>query len=323
MRNLKLLTLCLALLLVRATYAHQRLVVFGDSLSDNGRLFAITKGSPPEPYGDAYNSLGKVVKYFPGRFTDGQNWVDYFPKVARFFGVDVSTVNPFPFLEGPLKASDDTTNFAVGGATSGDFNVNNPQNSQVNFQGFLAQISAYLGAVDGHASADDLYVIWIGANDFAAKISPQTTVANIRGGITALAKAGAKHFVVINVPNIALTPEVRLSPEIGAAVQFVAAVNGLLAVYIPISAGTERINVDLLDINTIFVPVVLEPVLFGFSNSTKSAFNTDTGTVVSDPNQYVFWDGFHPTTKVHLIAADFIFKVVFSRRLFNERLSVR
>ena len=140
MRNLKLLSLCLALLLVlvRATYANQRLVVFGDSLSDNGRLFAITGKSPPEPYGDAYNSLGKVVKYFPGRFTDGQNWVDYFPKVARFFGVDVSMMSPFPFHEGPLKASDDTTNFAVGGATSGDCNVLN--NPQVTFPGFLAQI---------------------------------------------------------------------------------------------------------------------------------------------------------------------------------------
>jgi hypothetical protein len=70
---------------------------------------------------------------------------------------------------------------------------------------------------------------------------------------------------VINVPNISLTPEVKAlpSPEIGAAIQFVAAVNGLLAVYIPISAWTERINVDPLDINTIFVPVVLEPFLLG------------------------------------------------------------
>ena len=133
MRNLTLLSSCLALLLVRATYANQRLVVFGDSLSDNGRLFAISGGDPPKPYGNAYNKSGNEVKYFPGRFTDGQNWVDYLPKVAEAFGVKISTVNPFPFLAGPLEASDDTTNFAVGGATSGDFNVNNPQNSQVTF----------------------------------------------------------------------------------------------------------------------------------------------------------------------------------------------
>jgi phospholipase/lecithinase/hemolysin len=57
-----------------------------------------------------------------------------------------------------------------------------------------------------------LFVIWIGANDFAAEISPQSTVANIQGAITSLAKAGAKHFVVINVPDISLTPEVKALP---------------------------------------------------------------------------------------------------------------
>jgi phospholipase/lecithinase/hemolysin len=121
MRNLKLLSFCLALFLVHTAFANQKLVVFGGSLSDNGRLFAITGGDPPKPYGKAYNKLGNVVKYFQGRFTDGQNWVDYLPKVAGAFGVNVSTVAPF--FDGPLKVGDDTTNFAVGGATSGDLNV--------------------------------------------------------------------------------------------------------------------------------------------------------------------------------------------------------
>jgi phospholipase/lecithinase/hemolysin len=319
MRNVTLFFLCLALLLVRGSYANQRLVVFGDSLSDNGRLFAIT-GSPPKPYGYAYNRLGKVIDYFPGRFTDGQNWVDYFPKVAEFFGVDVSTV--MPFLGGQLKAGDNTTNFSVGGATSGDFNVLNTP--QLTLPGFQAQIRAYLDAVGKYASAEDLYVVWIGANDFAANVSPQTTVANVLGGITALANAGAKHFVVINVPDISLTPEVKALPstEILAAKQFVAAVNVWLAADISRIAWTERIDVKLLDINTIFVPVVLEPFLFGFSDSVGSALNPATGPV-ADPNDYVFWDGFHPTTNVHRITADFIFKAVFSRQLLNKFLSVR
>jgi hypothetical protein len=75
---------------------------------------------PPKPYGNGYYKLGDVVKYFPGRFTDSQNWVDYLPKVAGDFGVNVPTVAPF--FDGALKAGDDTTNFAVGGATSGDLN---------------------------------------------------------------------------------------------------------------------------------------------------------------------------------------------------------
>ena len=42
----------------------QDLVVFGDSLSDNGNTFS-TAGLPKAPY---YN----------GRWTNGPNWVDYF-----------------------------------------------------------------------------------------------------------------------------------------------------------------------------------------------------------------------------------------------------
>jgi hypothetical protein len=42
MRNLTLLAFCLALFLLRASYGHQRLVVFGDSLSDDGNTFAVS-----------------------------------------------------------------------------------------------------------------------------------------------------------------------------------------------------------------------------------------------------------------------------------------
>jgi hypothetical protein len=75
------------------------------------------------------------------------------------------------------------------------------------------------------------------------------------------------------------------------------AVNALLAVDISLSPWKERIGVALLDINTIFVPVVLEPALFGFSNSTESAFNTDAGTVVSDPN--LGWFSSHNQSAPH------------------------
>jgi phospholipase/lecithinase/hemolysin len=51
------------------------------------------------------------------------------------------------------------------------------------------------------------------------------------------------------------------------------------------------------------------PALFGFSNSIGAAFDPAKGTIVSDPNAYVFWDGFHPTTNVHFIAAEFIYRL--------------
>jgi thermolabile hemolysin len=85
--------------------------------------------------------------------------------------------------------------------------------------------------------------------------------------------------------------------------------------------------VKFVDINTIFVPIVLESPFFGFSNSVGAAFDPRAPisalNPVSDPDDYVFWDGFHPTTKVHRFAADFVFTAVFSRHLFNGFSPVR
>jgi phospholipase/lecithinase/hemolysin len=66
-----------------------------------------------------------------------------------------------------------------------------------------------------------------------------------------------------------------------------------------------------------------KPRIFGFTNSTGTAFNLTTGVVVSDPNDYVFWDGFHPTTNVHYIGAEFIFRAAFLRPQFHNFLSLQ
>jgi phospholipase/lecithinase/hemolysin len=86
MSKFPLLSFCLALSLLLAAPAFavdfskfKHLVIFGDSLSDNGNSLALT-GQPPAPYGSTFDGTQRT---FPGRFTDGQNWVDYFPCVAN------------------------------------------------------------------------------------------------------------------------------------------------------------------------------------------------------------------------------------------------
>jgi len=314
MRTLAL-SLCLALVLLQASYANEKLVIFGDSLSDNGNALVITRGFPPPPYGDTYDKSGNT---FPGRFTDGQNWVDYFPGVAKSFGVDIQAATAY--LQNPQSAT--ATNFAVGGATSAEGNAFSqvPQGG-----GLQIQIATYLASVNQQASADDRYVIWIGANDFSAGIEPAQTVANIESGIAKLSAKGARTFVVINVPDISLTPLVKSmgGATVLAAKQFTLTADVLLAVELPLFALLHGISINLVDINALFVPLVYSPGSFGFTNSTGAAFNPMTDVVVSDPNDYVFWDGFHPTTRAHYIGAEFIFKAIFLRFRFHNFLSVR
>jgi phospholipase/lecithinase/hemolysin len=159
-------------------------------------------------------------------------------------------------------------------------------------------------------------------------ISPTDTVANIRDGITQLRKAGAKNFVLISVPDISLTPAVIAlgGTVVQAAKQFVFTVNALLEAEILSFGLSHGIKIELVDINSIFTELVLNPGHFGFTNSTGEAFNPSlpisSTNPVSDPNDYIFWDGFHPTTRVHYIAAQFIYQTVTSRPVFREAVPV-
>jgi phospholipase/lecithinase/hemolysin len=240
------------------------LVVFGDSLSDNGNTYAAV-GLPKPPYYD-------------GRWTNGYNWVDYFTRIA---GLPAATA----YLE------NGGTNFAVGGSTS---------------ELLGAQILVYLATVGGKADPSNLFVIWIGGNDFTAGIKPDATIGAIGAELTALSLAGAKQFLVINVPDISLTPDIIAggTAQVQAAKQFVTAVDTQLPSEIGFLASLYGVEIDLIDVNALFRALVNDPSAHGFKNSTGEAYNPSTGKEVKHPNVYVFWDGFHPTTRVHKRAAE-------------------
>jgi phospholipase/lecithinase/hemolysin len=214
---------------------------------------------------------------------------------------------------------DNATNLAIGGATSREGNTFFTAPAGLRFE-----IGTYLDAVGKRASPNDLYVFWIGANDFLAGIDPTRTVANIRDAIATLSSAGARTFAVIKIPDLSLTPLVKSlgGATIQKAKQFVITTNVLLDVELLRFAFAHQIRIDLVDINAVFIPLVLSPAIFGFTNSTGSALAALAANPSTNPNDYVFWDGFHPTTKVHLLAVEFIYIVLASKSAFPEALPV-
>jgi thermolabile hemolysin len=274
MKRLVVLILALVSFAFRAPLAFgsflgfQNLVVFGDSLSDNGNTFSAA-GLPKPPYYD-------------GRWTNGLNWVDYFSQLAGI--PDVSA-----FLR------DRGTNFAVGGSMSL----------------YLAgEIATYLATNGNRANPANLYVVWIGANDFEAGMTPQQTAATIETEMVALHAAGAKHLLLITIPDTSLTPNVIAGggAKVQAAKQFVATANAMIRARVPVTALLLGLDFELVDINPLFTELVYTPSAFGFANSVGAAYNPNTGVVAPNPNSYVFWDGFHPTTLVHYLAAQMIYQ---------------
>lgn len=180
--------------------AFSELVVFGDSLSDNGNLYKLSgvasdlfplpglQAVPPWPYYD-------------GRFSNGQVAPEY---LSTLLGV-------------PLK------NFAVAGAATGATNPNFatlpsvPILDALKYTGLSTQVSNYTLALTlsgAHANSNALYMVWAGANDISHADNLQltfssviaTAVDNIAAAVTSLHSKQARNFLLPLLPDLGATP---------------------------------------------------------------------------------------------------------------------
>jgi len=252
----------LALTSFASAGAFSYVISYGDSLSDNGNLYAHT-GQPPAPY-------------WNGRFSNGPVTVEY---LANSLG-------------SPLK------DFAWGGATTGVGNYGDGGTQTTfgahGFPGMLPEVAGSIGSVAPFASTS-LFVVWGGPNDFLTNgfstATANTAVADLLTIIADLQGAGAKHILVPGMPDLGLTPDYYGQ---GFATQFSQYFNAELIAGLP--KGTIY-----FDTFGFMHQVVGHPLAYGFTNVNTPCFNGTT--VCSDPNQYLFWDGFHPTTQADTILA--------------------
>jgi outer membrane lipase/esterase len=243
------------------------IVSFGDSLSDVGNDFIGSGGTQPDPPSD----------YFQGRFTNGGNWLDYLAK-------DLGLPGPVPALAGGL-------NFAFGGASTGPgFTTFVPGQQVPNVD---TQIGLYLA--NSTPTAGQLFTIWAGANDLLLgnQTNPTIPAQNIEGEITTLAGAGARQFLVLNLP---LLGEIPLTNTLPAPVRqsldaWSIGFNQTLQAEISPLQQTLGVSIHLLDIQTLFQNVMADPGKYGFTNVTGFAKNPSL-----DGKGYLFWDLEHPTT---------------------------
>ena len=162
--------------------AFSAIYVFGDSLSDTGRAASVLN-PPPPPGSDWLN----------GRESDGPLWIE---QISPILGVDYVAAN----------------NFAWGGATSGTGNIYGPGV----LPGMLDELAEYLAGLPlTGADPDALYVVFGGSNDFLEVLSGSAgadalaeTVANLVTIVHTLRAYGARHIVLVDVPDIGVAPRV-------------------------------------------------------------------------------------------------------------------
>ena len=284
----------------------KRVIFFGDSLSDPGNFSVACRTSlinscvpflvPPfsDPVPSAPYAIGGM------HFSNGPTWAEQFAQALH----DQTGGSP------ALLAPQVFNNYAVGRARARAGAPVFP----------LFDLSTQVGRflADGkRGSGDDLFVIWIGANDMGdALLDPQNAGTILTQALTAtltnvrvLYANGARNFLIVNLPNLALTPFVRsLGPVAQAgATQIDTTYNSLLNGYVStvlptVLPGTKFIY---LDANAVLEGIVADPAANGLQDVTDSCltFGVTAGAFCSDPKTYLFWDGFHPTTTGHSVLA--------------------
>ena len=275
----------------------QRIVVFGDSLSDPGNLFALEGINITPPYDTLDSMLIPDNVYARGghHLSNGPTWIEQY---ARTKGLAADT-RP-AFQDFGVKA----TNYAVSGARAHEDGIN------VNLG---AQLNEFLNDFRGKAPSDALYVIEFGSNDIRDILAGGDPATIFSGAFTAIGNsiatlyaAGARKFLICNAPDFSLTPAILQFPEDVRAIARLVSVGynqGLEAVVGQVAAFPE-IEIVRLDFFTLLTAVVAAPALVNLSVVDQPCITPGIPPFTcKDPGKYMFWDGAHPTKAGHAIMA--------------------
>lgn len=322
-----------------------RLVVFGDSLSDNGNFYGGI-GLPKTPY-------------FAGRFSNGPVWIEHVKDVLNTFEPNTKPFELYDYAEGGSGAS-----------TLGYDPID-----------LKKQVDAYNQTMKYSANTRDkldpaydktLFVLLSGSNDYfvlapndtslysaydncgkvsvckkrhgkyqdntaCAQICAQKVVDDIYANIESLVQYGQKNFnqtvnyiLIPNQPNIALSPYYTggysgKAPK-KEEVDFVKTASeahnqALRAMLSKLNSKYPNLHIMQLDVDTFIknavqgvTPENVTPdndimraanVRDAYHSCYTGSAHSNKGDLCADPASYLFWDDIHPTMTGHCTIGEF------------------
>lgn len=277
-----------------------QIVVFGDSLSDNGNLYEYM-----------HHQLPQSPPYFDGRFADGPIWAE---RLVNFY-----------FSKKPEAHLLD---YAFGGA-----GVLSEANDDDELFTLKREVDTFLLTHNDQAKSDDLYCFWIGGNNYLGLPDDvDTTVSDVITGtkkdIERLVQKGAKHILIMNLPDLGKTP---LAKEFESEAQYTTYSTlhnqRLHDMYLKLRDVYPDVHWYYYDTHLVFADLFKNPEQYGLENITGTCYDATVHNI-SSPNavlkmvanvkakqslgvgsknqcdSFIFFDLIHPTQKVHQIAAD-------------------
>lgn len=290
------------------TQTLDRIIVLGDSLSDNQNMYNASQWRLPQR-----------ESWFLGHFTNYKVWVEYLSEKAHL----------------PLY------NWAVGGAGTEEVNPSTGAlpdplipivPKQFYLPGMVEQANSwqqYMKVAKNYQVEKSLFFIMIGGNDIISYGTPlQNMLAAQEKTLETLLSAGVKHIIVMNLVDVSKAPVFEFPDKKGKQAEVAAKVMqynaGLqeLVYRLSIKYAAQSVHIRLFDTAALLEKLLAHPEQYGITNTTQSCLAIDTVSsfnymqkqkpraACQNPEEYVFWDTLHPTTRIHKILADALFEVI-------------
>lgn len=183
--------------------------------------------------------------------------------------------------------------------------------------GVLGQIADYLKAAEAHkADPNALYFIFISANDFfewadfshpeSIDVLGQKSVANIRKATEMLVTAGARHVMVVGSTDLSHVPAVVQGNQVKNAADYQRILEQKLPNLLTTMAKAQHVSLIYFDHLAFSNKLRAAPDGAGLKNLDSPCQPTypEVKPVCENPDSYYYWDEWHPTRKVHSLAAE-------------------
>jgi thermolabile hemolysin len=273
-----------------------RIVTFGDSLSDTGNIFNGSQWLFPNR-----NS------WFLGHFSNGFVWTEYLAKAKNI----------------PLY------NWAVGGAAGKNKYI---AITGVNEQ--VTSYLTYMKMAKNYKPTNTLFTLEFGLNDFMNYNHEVKDVKiDFSNALTSLIDSGANNILLFTLPDATKSPQFKYSnkDEITKVRSKIQQFNAFIKEQTK-DYQAKGYNVALYDAALLFSQIVANPKAHGFENSTDACLDIKRSSSLDylyshhltndcayyGSDAYVFWGGTHPTTAIHKYIAEKILQTSFNTFPFDS-----
>ena len=315
-----------------ADFTYDGLVVFGDSLSDSGNKYVVTGLSNTPPYDLLDPFLVPDGPYTKGglHHSNGKTWVEQYAKP-----LDLGDLVR-PALRNPGEA----TNYAYGGARARDASATSPNlHLPMQVTTYLADTGGeaspgalYVIFIGGNDIAPDAVFAFV-SNPVDGLTIIGEAVESIGVAIQTLYLHGARKFLVMNSPDLGFTPSLAIAnqqfpgaaglasclsywfnfgydiqnPQPSGCPPLPVNIPGLDDVLDMLEAAIPDPDLEIIryDVYTRFLQLVLAPLPSDPQIGDDPCVEPNSPPYACKrPDNYVFWDGVHPTKAVHSIIAN-------------------